>query len=65
MESKVVELSISNCLDYICKDLCDIEAIAWHGMRNTRHRTKEEMKADFDKILVLCQDLRKRTGVMK
>lgn len=65
MKSEVKELSISNCLDYICTDLRDIEAIAWHGMRNTGNRTKEEMKADFDKILVLCQDLRKRTGIAK
>ena len=30
-EVKVHELSITNCLDYICTDLQKIEALAWHG----------------------------------
>lgn len=64
-ESKVKELSIANCLDYICTDLQKIEALAWHGLRNGDYRTKKEMTDDFDQILVLCQDLRKRTGIYR
>ena len=64
-ESKVKELSIANCLDYICTDLQKIEALAWHGLKNRDHRTKKEMTDDFDQILVLCQDLRKRTGIYR
>lgn len=64
-ETKVIETSIANCLDYICKDIQDIEALAWHGLRNREHRTKQEMAEDFDQIIVKCRDLRKRTGVWK
>ena len=64
-DTKVIETSIANCLDYICKDIQDIEALAWHGTRNQDHRTKKEMVDDFDRIILLCQDLRKRSGIWK
>lgn len=63
MSKGVVELSIMANLDYMYTSISNIEAVAWHGLRNRDHRTKAEMAQDFDRILVECLELRKRTGL--
>lgn len=57
--------SIQNCVDESCCIIQRIEAIAWHGLKNTDNRTKKEMKDDFDKIIVEMRNLRKCIGVWR
>jgi len=61
METKIVELSIMNCIDYIKDDVNQIEKHGYHGLAASR--TKAEMQHDIDQMLVAIQDLKRRIGI--
>ena len=56
---------IANNLDTAAYHLNQLEAAAWHGMRNRDHRTKAETAHDFDLILVEVQKIKACLGVCR
>lgn len=63
MSEEVRHWSIQNNIDMSACIIQKMEEIAWHGLRNTNHRTKAQMKNDFDQMLVQISELKKCLGV--